>query len=821
MSQRLLTNDVFRHPLSILCMITQLAACSGSDNGSPATGLLVDAGPDQTIVLADAVDLDATITENGLFPQRITGYRWSRVSGPGSVDFTRPDAEDTSASFSETGSYVLVLTVNTGSGSASDTVDITVNLKAAGVSGLASRPVNSTECIAPPTPPVATRIRLENPFPNLPGLTSPTAMLMAPGDRSYWYVLQQTGQVIRFVNTFGVSSVSTFIDIDDGRLVDGGEMGLLGMAFHPDFASNGYVYLSYTSDVGGRASRVSRFSLDGTGQALNPASEQIILSVAQPYANHNGGQIAFGPDNYLYIGLGDGGSGGDPHGHGQNTNTLLGSMLRIDVSDGSSGSYTIPADNPFVNAGGRAEIFAYGLRNPWRWSFDRLSGELWLGDVGQNSYEEIDIITKGGNFGWNIMEGAHCYNAASCDQTGLILPVAEYDHSQGFAVTGGYVYRGMDITFLQGQYLYADYSSGRIWGLQQTGPTRYTSTGLLDTALNIASFAQDHDGELYIINLGGSIHRIAGDSGTQTGQIPALLSDWGCFQPGDISAFSSHVIPYDINALLWSDHADKGRFMAIPDGTTIDIDDEGRFDLPVGSVVAKNFHLNGQLIETRLLLHHQQPHGWKGYSYEWNATETEATLLTGAKDKDINGQIWHYPGRAECDSCHTSIAGFTLGPEVGQLNRSFVYPGTAIDANQLITLETINVLTNSLSDAEKSTAFYAIDDTAYSAERRARSYLHSNCANCHQPGGPGGGDMDLRMATAFVDARICNEAPLGDTLGLTSPVIIAPGNPDQSVLVLRMEDSAQHRMPPLASSVVDTQAAAVIREWISDLSECP
>ena len=203
MSQRLLTNDVFRHPLSILCIITQLAACSGSDNGSTATGLLVDAGPDQTIVLADAVDLDATITENGLSPQGITGYRWSRVSGPGSVDFARPDAEDTSASFSKIGSYVLGLTVNTGSDSASDTVDITVNLKAAGGSGLASRPVNPTECIAPATPPVATRIRLENPFPNLPRLTSPLAMVMAPGDRSYWYVLQQTGQVIRFVNSFG------------------------------------------------------------------------------------------------------------------------------------------------------------------------------------------------------------------------------------------------------------------------------------------------------------------------------------------------------------------------------------------------------------------------------------------------------------------------------------------------------------------------------------------------------------------------------------------------------------------------------------------
>ena len=821
MTQRHLTGDAFHHPLTILGLITQLAACSGNNDGSVPLGLLVDAGTDQTVVLADVVDLDATVTEKGLPPQEGTSYSWSMVSGPGPVDFTRPDAEDTSVTFSRLGSYVLGLTATTDSSAANDSVDITVNLKASGVSGLPGRPSNSTQCIAPATPPVVSSIQLENPFPNLPNLSSAVAMYMAPGDSSYWYVVQQTGQVVRFVNSTGVNTLTSFIDIDDGRLSYGGETGLLGMAFHPDFVTNGYVYLSYTSNNAGLVSRVSRFSLDGSGQSLDPASERIILAVPQPFGNHNGGQVAFGPDNYLYIGLGDGGSGGDPLGHGQNTSTLLGSMLRIDVGDGSSGSYTIPPDNPFVSNGGKPEIFAYGLRNPWRWSFDSVTGELWLGDVGQNSFEEIDIISIGGNFGWNIMEGAHCYNAASCDQTGLTLPLTEYDHSQGFAVTGGYVYRGSAVTFLQGHYLYGDYSTGRIWSLEETGQGQYTSTELLDTTLNIASFAEDHNGELYVVDLGGNILKITGDSAGQTGQIPDLLSDWGCFQTGDATAFSNNVIPYDINALLWSDHADKGRFMAIPDGTTIDVDIEGRFDLPVGSVVGKHFHLNGQLIETRLLLHHQQPHGWKGYSYEWNDTETQATLLTTAKDKDINGQTWHFPSRIECDGCHTKVAGFTLGPEIGQLNRFFTYPGTVIEANQLITLESINVLTSPLSDAEKSTAFYAIDDTAYSAERRARSYLHSNCANCHQPGGPGGGDMDLRMATSLEHARICNEAPLGSTLGLINPVIISPGNPDQSVLVLRMEDSAEHRMPPLASRLVDTQAMAVIREWISGLTECP
>jgi uncharacterized repeat protein (TIGR03806 family) len=688
-----------------------------------------------------------------------------------------------------------------------------------GSSGLISRPANIGACVAPATPPSAPAIKLDNPFPSLPRLTAPVAMMMAPGDSSQWYVAQQTGQVVRFANSFDTSTVTTFIDIDDGRLQYGGEMGLLGMAFHPDFANNGYVYLSYTSEIGGRVSRISRFQLDATGLILDPASEQIILSVAQPYTNHNGGHIAFGPDKLLYIGLGDGGSGGDPDGHGQNTDTLLGSMLRIDVGDGSSASYTIPTDNPFVSGGGRAEIFAYGLRNPWRWSFDRISGELWLGDVGQDSYEEINIISKGGNFGWNIMEGAHCYNAASCDQTRLIPPVAEYDHTQGFAVTGGYVYHGAAIDSLRGHYLYADFSTGRIWALQQTGPNQYMPSELLDTNLNIASFAEDHDGELYVLDLGGAIRKISGDNDGQAGQIPTVLSDWGCFQADDVTRFSSHVIPYDVNAPLWSDDADKSRFMAIPDGTRIDIDDEGRLQLPVGSIVGKNFYLDDRIIETRILLHYQQPHGWRGYSYEWNDAQTDARLLGTAKDKEISGQLWHYPSRAECDACHTPIAGYTLGPEIAQLNKSFTY-STGINANQLITLDSIDVFSRPLSDVEKSTTLYAIDDAAHSAERRARSYLHANCANCHQPGGPGGGDMDLRMATPLSVAGICNTAPLNDSLGLINPVIVSPGNPDQSVLVLRMEDTGAHRMPPLSSTVVDTQALAVIREWIDQLTDC-
>ncbi|MBT3048362.1 MAG: PQQ-dependent sugar dehydrogenase, partial [Candidatus Thiodiazotropha sp. (ex Clathrolucina costata)] len=478
---------------------------------------------------------------------------------------------------------------------------------------------------------------------------------------------------------------------------------------------------------------------------------------------------------------------------------------------------TIPADNPFASGGGAAEIYAYGLRNPWRWSFDRQAGDLWLGDVGQNAYEEVDIIQPGGNYGWNLMEGNHCYPAsADCDATGLTLPVAEYDHTQGISITGGYVYRGSALPQLAGRYLYGDYGSGRIWGLADDGAGGYSAEELLDSDLNIASFAEDQSGELYVLDLGGSIRQLtAATSGG--GTVPTLLSAWGCFQAGDVERFSDNVIPYNINALLWTDFADKERFMALPDGSAITIDAEGRFVFPPGSVLGKHFRLDGELIETRLLMRHANS-GWRGYSYEWNDTLTDAVLLDTAKDKAFANQTWHYPSPAECLLCHTGIAGIALGPELGQLNRDFPYP--AQSANQLQTYEAIGLLADPLSDAQKSTVFYAIDDTAYAAERRARSYLHSNCAMCHQPSGTGGGDLDMRMSASLAATGLCNQAPLAGDLGLNNPVLLKPGDPDNSILVLRMETLGETRMPPLGSGEVDNQAVAVVREWISGLSSC-
>jgi uncharacterized repeat protein (TIGR03806 family) len=310
---------------------------------------------------------------------------------------------------------------------------------------------------------------------------------------------------------------------------------------------------------------------------------------------------------------------------------------------------------------------------------------------------------------------------------------------------------------------------------------------------------------------------VAPETNGASGTVPATLSGWGCFQPADPKSFSDSVIPYSINALLWTDFAGKERFMAVPSGSTVTIDAEGRLVFPPGSVLGKHFRLNDTLVETRLLMNHANS-GWRGYSYEWNDGLTDADLLTAAKDKTIGSQNWHYPSPTECQLCHTDVVGVSIGPELGQLNRDFYY--STLNANQLITLEAIGLLVDPLNDQQKSTVFYTIDDTAYTAEPRARSYLHANCSMCHQPGGPGGGNLDLRMSASLTATGLCNRAPLAGDLGLTNPVLLKPGDPDNSILLLRMQNLDSTRMPPLGSGVVDNQAIGVVREWISALTGC-
>ena len=374
----------------------------------------------------------------------------------------------------------------------------------------------------PPPPPAATPgVALQQVFPALtPAPAAPVSLQQAPGDVTRWFTVEQAGTIRTFFNDNDVMVAPSFLDIS-GRVVSGGERGLLGMAFHPDFPNTPEVYVSYTGEPN-LTSHVSRFSSPNGGQTLDPATEQKILSVPQDFANHNGGNIVFGPDGYLYVGFGDGGSAGDPLDRAQDNTNLLGTMVRIDVDGGSP--YAIPsADpaNPFAanatcpagfSMSGEAcpEIFAWGLRNPWRFSFDRESGDLWAGDVGQNAWEEIDVVIAGGDYGWNDREGAHCFEPPEDCITDSIDPVTEYDRSLGASVTGGFVYRGSAVPELVGWYVFGDFVSGRLLAVPDDSVTGIEPEVLLETGLAIAAFGESVDGELFVVNYGGSIHQVTG-----------------------------------------------------------------------------------------------------------------------------------------------------------------------------------------------------------------------------------------------------------------------------------------------------------------------
>jgi glucose/arabinose dehydrogenase len=340
------------------------------------------------------------------------------------------------------------------------------------------------------------------------GLSSPLDLEQPNDGTGRFFVVEQGGRIRILQN--GSVLATPFLDISSKVVVDT-EEGLLGVAFHPQFAQNGRYYVNYDRSGGplGQQTVIAEYTVPAGTNVTSATTERILLVVDQPFTNHKAGQLAFGSDGFLYFGLGDGGSGNDPLGNGQNTQTLLGKMLRIDVNTTSAGkAYGVPADNPFVGGGGLPEIYAYGFRNPWRFSFDRMTGRLFCADVGQGRFEEVDLVTKGGNFGWSIMEGAHCLNGTTCNMTGLTLPIVEYDHSEGIAVIGGFVYRGSAIPSLAGTYVMGDFGSGTIWGVTENPPGTFTRTTLLSTGRSISSFGQDTSGELYVVDYSGSILKL-------------------------------------------------------------------------------------------------------------------------------------------------------------------------------------------------------------------------------------------------------------------------------------------------------------------------
>lgn len=691
------------------------------------------------------------------------------------------------------------------------------------VSGLANRPGNKT-CMAPvPIVSGSTTISWSAIFPSLPNIVQATNLIQSPDDNTVWYALRQSGIVVRFPNQPSANTITTVLNIEDRVDFNDSETGLLGIAFHPQFASNRYVYFYYMgrNQSNGLESRVARYRFLANGN-IDKNSEFILLRFDQPFSNHNGGQLAFGKDGFLYISSGDGGSGGDPQQNGQNKNNFLGKILRIDVDSSSAEkNYGIPGDNPFASGDGSPEIWAYGLRNPWRFSFDKETGELWAGDVGQGAWEEVNVITRGGNYGWGDMEGDTCYSGRpNCSTTNKIRPVLSISHNTGVcSVIGGFVYRGSQYPAAYGKYFYTDFCTNTMQSITRTGENvNVASHG--NVPVDIVSFAQDNQGELYAIGQRGTGSQIVKLQATGGSLIPGTmaqrLSATGCVDAANPRLPSTAMIPYNVESQLWSDSATKERYLALPDNTKIDLASDGDFLFPVGSVLLKHFKLGDKYIETRLFARGQL--GWQGFSYEWRDDQTDATLLADGKEKTIDTILWQYPSPAQCMVCHTQAANFSLGLETLQLNASMNYSG--ISANQLDTLAHIQLFSSVMTTTQKAQKLFPLDHPSASLAQRARSYLHSNCSGCHRPTGISSINLDLRFTTTLTAMNACDARPMVEDLGIANARLIAPGEPARSVLLARMKVRDGNQMPTLGTHLVDEAAVQVVSDWIASLSNC-
>lgn len=663
-------------------------------------------------------------------------------------------------------------------------------------------------------------------FPNLPGLAFPLKLLQAPNENNL-YAIQREGDIRRFVNDAASSNLDTYLTLPVSA---SGEGGLLGFAFDPSWPTRKHLYVYYTLNDGQFKSRLSRLVV--TDDTVLPATfnEQVIIDVDQPTEFHNGGTISFGPDDYLYLGLGDGAGSSSVS---QSNSNWLGSMLRIDVLGVShpSPGYNIPnsnsfAGNPKCNSGDNAqecpEIFSWGLRNPYRFSFDMPTGDLWLADVGDNTFEEINLVSAGENYGWPCREGTQDFQTSGCNLPSLVDPIYEYAHepSNG-SITGGFVYRGSRASELFGHYVFADFRSGDVWYLEGTPSTGFNAVDIGNPGMRVPGFGFDSNGEVYVLTFSSTsrVLRFDSNGGTAQDNVPDDLTDTGCVLQSDPRQPASGLIPYAPAAQFWSDGADKNRWIALPDGTNANVQPDGDFSFPRGTVLVKNFGIGNQLVETRLFMRH--PDGnWAGYTYEWNGAQTIATRIRNGATVNVSGQDWIIPSESDCLICHTEIAGFSLGLETAQQNSNFLYATTGITDNQLEVYNHIDLF--SVDIPEPVSQLDALADP-YNAtadiDARARAYLHTNCAGCHQPFGPTPTSMDLRFDTTLNQTQTCDEVPQDD-LGIANARLIAPGDASRSVLIERINRRDQFAMPPLASNLVDHEGVSLLTDWVNQLSNC-
>jgi uncharacterized repeat protein (TIGR03806 family) len=670
-------------------------------------------------------------------------------------------------------------------------------------------------------------VGIERAFPRV-RFNRPVYLTGADDGSGRLFVVEHAGVVRWFSQTEENATSHAFLDISDRVSRRGNEEGLNGFAFHPKFKDNGFVFCHYSSDrqrTGDKnvaSSIISRFKLSDDPNVVDPTTEKVLLTIPQPFENHNGGAIGFGGDGYLYFSLGDGGNANDLMGNGQKLSSMHGAINRIDVDSEADGiPYSVPADNPFVTDPQAApELFAIGFRNVWRFSFDRETGELWAADVGQRKTEEVNIVRKGGNYGWNRYEA----NDDFAKQTKLAIdrhdkPVAWYGHEWGGSITGGNVYRGKKFPALVGSYFFGDYMSGNLWRTRKDTTGKYQTELARRTGRSIASFGEDDEGEVFLVSFDGGIYRIVlSDRPEDTFKDwPVKLSETGLYTSLTKLTPAEHLIAYEVNAPFWSDNAEKSRFLALPEGKSLEFRSQGSWEIPVGATLVKNFQITierkKRILETRLIK--RTDNGWEAATYVWDRNGRDAELLPDGKQVEIGGlrtrQSWHAPSSSECASCHLDAAGYVLGLSTAQLNRD----SADRKSNQILDWARKGIVSLPANvNLGTANRFCSPYDESAELETRARVWLDVNCAMCHRPEGPGNATIDLRYSSPLAETKTIDVNPAQGDLGIVDARLIAPGHPERSLMLHRIKSLSEGRMPILGSNLVDVKAVKLLNKWI-------
>jgi glucose/arabinose dehydrogenase len=716
-------------------------------------------------------------------------------------------------------------------------------------------PWDTSRLVGSPEPPLP--FKSVNVFPNLK-TTFPITVLPEL-NRDSFLLLENNGygpvrksRLLRISNDPAITTPEVLLEFDES---------IYDACFHPRFSENGYLFIGANGRFGeGRMefnNRLLRYSMDRTTGRIDPGSRTLFLEFQSH--GHNGMALAFGKDGMLYVTSGDGTSDCDEWSSGQDLTRLLAKLLRIDV-DRPSGDkpYSIPSDNPFLTfADARPETWAYGFRNPWRLTMDRVTGEFWVGENGQDLWEYARIARRGENYGWPLLEGSHeLHQHRKAGPTPFTKPLIEHSHTDFRSLTGGIVYRGAKFPSLVGCYIYGDYGTGQIWAAREKDGKLVDNQCIADTPLGITCFCETPAGDILVVDyLGNAIYKLERHIEATTASrppFPEKLSDAGLFS--DVASLKPHpaLIAYEINAPAWHDGATSQRYIALPGQERMEFTERNGWNFPDGTALVQTLSGEGKRIETRVLLRLQNE--WAGYSYAWNESQTDATLMP---KEGVTRNHWRFPARQECTLCHARAVNYVLGLSTVQLNRS----------GQLARWEREGLLKFDHSKTEESQwrgefEKQGLTDTAVQAKLdlvmrtelqrepakdspllprpanklprivdprnekapvrdRARAYLHANCSHCHVRSG--GGNSKMQLASHIDDAgmQILNADPMHATYGIPEVKLATPGAPERSLLVYRPAVRGPGQMPPVGTLKPDGEGIALLAKWLAEMKPAP